>query len=44
MGPKTDPWGTPQFIVVRPESKPSGTTLAVLSTEEKSTSHEREAE
>ena len=21
-GPKTDPWGTPQFIVVRPESKP----------------------
>ena len=21
-GPRTDPWGTPQFIVVRPESKP----------------------
>ena len=21
-GPRTDPWGTPQFILVRPESKP----------------------
>ena len=21
-GPRTDPWGTPQYIVVRPESKP----------------------
>ena len=21
-GPRTDPWGIPQFVVARPESKP----------------------
>ena len=30
-GPKTDPWGTPEFVVLEEEVKPSKTTFWDLS-------------